>query len=248
MHPLPLHRQRPRSRLNTHLPPPTPSPSPIHVRLAARSPPLYFSLQKLGLTTSTPSAPLAFRSLDHPMDCCVAGRRAGESPEALALEYIALQQQYPADLRSVKQHLFNICYAGLQVHTDLRTEMHRARTLEQMRGIVIDLVSRPPQARDPFCNIAGDRYTSWYKRHAWEEERHMMRLAANAAVAAPNDGPPDTLPVCDGPVDGEAGWQRQIRENMSELYSALGAAAESEKAQLYRWQAIRPSSVVRNWS
>ena len=43
------------------------------------------------------------------------GRVAGDSAEELALEYIALQDEYPADLRSVKQHLFNMCYGGLQV-------------------------------------------------------------------------------------------------------------------------------------
>ena len=43
----------------------------------------------------------------------------GAVDEALALEYIGLQEEYPAELKNVKQHLFSMLYAGLQVFTDL---------------------------------------------------------------------------------------------------------------------------------
>lgn len=57
----------------------------------------------------------------------------GGVASSVAMKSLAgpLQDEYPADLRSVKQHLFNMCYGGLQVHTDLRAAMHKARTLEQ---------------------------------------------------------------------------------------------------------------------
>ncbi|KAL1510119.1 hypothetical protein AB1Y20_006451 [Prymnesium parvum] len=111
------------------------------------------------------------------------GRMAGDAPEQLALEYIALQDEYPSDLRSVKQHLFNMCYASLQVHTDQRAALHQARTLQQMHAIVLDLAGRPRAHRPPFCNEPGERYTCWYRRHAWEEERAALKLAANAAAS-----------------------------------------------------------------
>ena len=75
------------------------------------------------------------------------GIASGDSPEELALEYIGLQAEYPADLRSVKQHLFSLVYAGLQVHVDLRAALHKARTLDEMHQIVLELQSRPRQAR-----------------------------------------------------------------------------------------------------
>ena len=92
----------------------------------------------------------------------VEGRTVGggaPTQEDLALEYLELQALYPADLRGVKQHLFSICYGGLQVHTELRTRMHRARTLEQMREIVVALSEAPRISRPPFCNELNERRT-----------------------------------------------------------------------------------------
>ena len=116
---------------------------------------------------------------------------AGDAPEELALEYIALQADYPSDLRSVKQHLFSLCYAGLQVYVDLRTSMHKARTLEEMHQIVLELRSRPRETRAPFCNAPGGGYTGWYKRHTWEETRRAAKqqaAEANAPAACDADG------------------------------------------------------------
>jgi len=116
--------------------------------------------------------------------CPTGGGDAASSSEALALEYLDIQALYPADLRSVKQHLFSLCYAGLQVHTDLRTQLHKARTLEQQRLVVEELARRPRKAALPFCNVPGPQYTSWYRRHEYEAARHAMRHAEKGAAEA----------------------------------------------------------------
>ena len=63
----------------------------------------------------------------------------------------------------------------MQVHTDLRDQLHKARTLDEMSEIVEECDARPPTTRAPFCTVPGDAYTSWYKRHTWEAMRHEMK-------------------------------------------------------------------------
>jgi tRNA-dihydrouridine synthase 1 len=125
--------------------------------------------------------------LDHPdlfeQDEASLGSRQLE----LSREYLDLQAKYPADLRSVKQHLFSLMYAHLQVHVDLRERMHKARTLDDMRACVDECAERPPTSRAPFCTVSGDAYTSWYRRHAWEAERRAAKLAAAAAAPSAAD-------------------------------------------------------------
>lgn len=99
----------------------------------------------------------------------------GATQTTLAREYLALQAAYPSDLRSVKQHLFALLYANVQVHTDLRDQLHKARTLDEMSEIVEECDARPPTTRAPFSTVPGDAYTSWYKRHTWEAMRHEMK-------------------------------------------------------------------------
>lgn len=130
---------------------------------------------------------------------------SGSAQEALALEYLDLQGTHPpAELRAVKQHLFSMCYAGLQVHTDLRERMHLARSLTQMREVVSELEGRPRASRPPFSTEVGPRHTGWYGRHTWELERAALKkaercgearaeaeaapAAAQIAAAQPQDG------------------------------------------------------------
>ena len=107
----------------------------------------------------------------------------GADQPALALEYLDLQASCPADLRSVKQHLFSILYAQVQVHTDLRERLHKARTLTDMRQVVEECAARPEMERFPFSTVRGDGYTCWYKRHAWEAQRHAAKQAMQAQLA-----------------------------------------------------------------
>ena len=112
------------------------------------------------------------------------GNVCGEKMTSLAKEYLELQAICPADLRSVKQHLFNILYAHVQVHTDLRERLHRARTLEHMVEVVEECERRPPMKRFPFSTEPGDAYSCWYRRHTWEAQRHAAKQAQQAAAAA----------------------------------------------------------------
>ena len=92
-----------------------------------------------------------------------------------------------------------------QVHTDLRTALHKARTLEQMRQIVTELAAMPRTSRAPFCNAPGDGYTCWYRRHHWEELRTAQRLNAAAAACNLSDGgSATTASKVDGPTGGGA--------------------------------------------
>ena len=104
------------------------------------------------------------------------GAQAGVDQIALAREYLDLQATCPANLNSVKQHLFSILYADVQVHTDLRTRLHRARTLDDMAVVVEECARRPAAQRAPF-STERDAYTGWYRRHAWEAERAASRKA-----------------------------------------------------------------------
>ena len=123
------------------------------------------------------------------------GNVCGTSQCALAREYLDLQADYPADLRSVKQHLFTLVYAHVQVHTDLRQALHKARTLEDMSIVIDECAARAEgrsaagedvvdQRRSVFCCEASDAYTSWYRRHHWEAERHAIKQREKAAAAA----------------------------------------------------------------
>ena len=76
------------------------------------------------------------------------GGAAGAAQEALALEYLELVEvgglgRYSARLGEAKQHVFTLCYAGLQVHTDLRGRMHKAREVDEIAQIVRELQARP---------------------------------------------------------------------------------------------------------
>lgn len=118
--------------------------------------------------------------LDNP--ALFEGREVGDQQTALAREYIALQTDYPTALASVKQHLFTLLYAHVQVHIDLRERMHKARTLEDMASVVEECDARTVEcaSRSVFCCAPGDAFTSWYRRHTWEAQRHAQKLA-NAA-------------------------------------------------------------------
>ena len=117
------------------------------------------------------------------------GGAAGAAQEELGLELLAvLREGHHADLNSTKQHLFTMCYAGLQVHTDLRGRLHKARELDEMEQIVRELQARPRQAAGPFNNAPGEDYTSWYHRHRWEWWKHEKARGVNVCKAFDHDG------------------------------------------------------------
>ncbi len=128
------------------------------------------------------------------------GSEGGALNEALAIEYLELQARYPTDLRSVKQHLFSLLFAGLQVNVDLRAALGAARTLDDMRAVVDELAARPKavSACGTFCSVLGvGEYTPWYSRHAREVERaarKAQRMAEEAAVADVGAGGEEAAP------------------------------------------------------
>jgi len=109
------------------------------------------------------------------------------SQEALALEYLGLLGSHRATLGEAKQHVFTLCYAGLQVHTDLRGRMHKAREIAEVAEIVRELQARPSGSAGPFCN-APDAYTSWYQRHTWEWWKHEAARGVNVCKQYGDDG------------------------------------------------------------
>jgi tRNA-dihydrouridine synthase 1 len=76
-----------------------------------------------------------------------------ETPCTLALEYLRICEDYTTDVKMMKAHLFKILFGALQLHTDLREEMVKARDLVSMKEVVRQLQSRPPGV------------LSWYRRH-----------------------------------------------------------------------------------
>ena len=87
-----------------------------------------------------------------------------KSQYQLAKEYLDCVREYPIvgkfQNRCVKSHMFRFLYAGLQRHTDLRTNMALAKNLEEIEGIVDELARR--RAEEPI-GLYSD--IGWYTRH-----------------------------------------------------------------------------------
>ena len=87
-----------------------------------------------------------------------------KTQDQLAKEYLEYVKQYPIvtkwETRCVKSHMFRFLYAGLQRHTDLRTQMATARGLDQIEGIVDELTRRREQ--EPIGSFTD---IGWYTRH-----------------------------------------------------------------------------------
>jgi|TARA_B100000524_G_scaffold346274_1_gene246189 tRNA-dihydrouridine synthase 1 len=132
--------------------------------------------------TGCDGAMLAEAALENPS--VFEGHVTGDDQESLCFEYLALQDQFPADHRTVKQHLFTMLYGGLQSNPDLRGRLHHARGLEQMEAIVRELRGRPRTRLGPHCNRPGSEYTSWYHRHRWEVWKHPQGRGHNVSKAS----------------------------------------------------------------
>ena len=53
-------------------------------------------------------------------------------------------EAYPgeADLKNVRSHLHKFLYSGLKVHTDLRDKLSDAKSLEILKEVVNEMISR----------------------------------------------------------------------------------------------------------
>lgn len=62
--------------------------------------------------------------------------------DTLIAEYIDLAERYKTPNAVVKAHLFHSLYAGLQVHTDLRSQLAQAKSVPEFRSVVETLSER----------------------------------------------------------------------------------------------------------
>mmetsp|Transcript_129285 Transcript_129285/g.360067 ORF Transcript_129285/g.360067 Transcript_129285/m.360067 type:complete len:425 (-) Transcript_129285:27-1301(-) len=82
--------------------------------------------------------------------------------EDLALEYLELARLYGTQHKCVKAHLFHFLYAGLQLHTDLRSQLGGAKGLDELGAVVTALHTRRAEDR-----VQGRKWpeTGWYLRY-----------------------------------------------------------------------------------
>jgi len=69
-------------------------------------------------------------------------------------------EKYPGEYNTshVKAHLFKILYVGLQQHTDLRDALGKARSIEDMKQVALDMKVRRE-------GVSMDDKLGWYYRH-----------------------------------------------------------------------------------
>ena len=142
------------------------------------------ALSRCLATTGCAGVMVAEAALENP--AIFEGAPVGARQPALAAELIDIAAAQPAPRRHLKQHLFQMLYAGLHVHTDLRGALDRARSLDEMRSVVRELDARPAGREGPFCSAA-DGYTSWYRRHDhehWKRPQLDGRVGCKERAAA----------------------------------------------------------------
>jgi len=83
--------------------------------------------------------------------------------DKLALEYLDLCKTYETDPAYIRPHLFKFLYTGLQKHTDLREELGKAKTLEELTKVA-QAVHDLRVGGDPAGKIG------WYARYIPKED------------------------------------------------------------------------------
>jgi len=87
-----------------------------------------------------------------------------KSQDELAKEYLDYASKYPIlhrfETRCVRSHMFRFLYAGLQRHTDLRTNLATARNIAEIEAIIDELGKRRNQEPIGIYSDIG-----WYRRH-----------------------------------------------------------------------------------
>eukprot|EP00747_Dinoflagellata_sp_TGD_P166755 gnl/TRDRNA2_/TRDRNA2_190042_c0_seq1.p1 gnl/TRDRNA2_/TRDRNA2_190042_c0~~gnl/TRDRNA2_/TRDRNA2_190042_c0_seq1.p1 ORF type:complete len:417 (-),score=71.86 gnl/TRDRNA2_/TRDRNA2_190042_c0_seq1:87-1301(-) len=88
--------------------------------------------------------------------------RTAMTQEDLALEYLELARQYSPTKKCVKAHLFHFLYAGLQLHTDLRSQLGCSQGIDEMAVVANALRARRAEER-----AAGNPWPDrgWYLRY-----------------------------------------------------------------------------------
>jgi len=115
--------------------------------------------------------------------------------EELALEYLELARLHGAGHKCVKAHLFHFLYAGLQLHTDLRSELGGAKGLDAMAAVASALRARRAEDRAQGRNWPE---TGWYLRYREPLGERKKRKAPEPSQEGEASAPPAKR------IDGEA--------------------------------------------
>lgn len=91
-----------------------------------------------------------------------SGCRQPVYQEDLAVEYLDLARQYNANHKCIKAHLFRFLFAGLQLHTDLRTQLGQAKGIDELTVVSEALKARRAEDRAAKRNWPE---TGWYMRY-----------------------------------------------------------------------------------
>jgi len=78
--------------------------------------------------------------------------------DKLALEYLEICKTHETDPAYIRPHLFKFLYTGLMKHTDLREELAKARTLEELTKIT-------QMVHDLRVNESPETKIGWYLRY-----------------------------------------------------------------------------------
>ncbi|CAK9002286.1 unnamed protein product [Durusdinium trenchii] len=89
--------------------------------------------------------------------------------DELALEYLELAKLYQTPHKQIKAHMFHFLYAGLQLHTDLRSRFGEAKGWEQINDTALAFQER--RRRDRETGVAWPD-KGWYLCRAWIIKRY----------------------------------------------------------------------------
>merc|ERR1712032_474225 len=82
--------------------------------------------------------------------------------EDLAMEYLELARLHQAGPKCIKAHLFHSLYAGLQLHTDLRSQLGCAKGIEEISSVAAALQQRRANDRASHKQWPD---SGWYRRY-----------------------------------------------------------------------------------
>uniref|UniRef100_A0A0G4HY55 tRNA-dihydrouridine(16/17) synthase [NAD(P)(+)] n=1 Tax=Chromera velia CCMP2878 TaxID=1169474 RepID=A0A0G4HY55_9ALVE len=109
--------------------------------------------------------------------------------DELMLEYLNLVEKYPAGNSAVKAHLFHSLHSGLMVHTDLREQLGKARSMPEFRAVAVEMKRR----RDRPDDITQGKDLGWYRRYRErigppKERQKAKRKAEESEEAGQQEG------------------------------------------------------------
>jgi len=105
--------------------------------------------------------------LESPSLFAPAAGKAAVLQDELALEYLDLARTYGTGMKYIKAHMFKFLYAGLQQHTDLRSQMGQAKSIDEATVVGEALRARRTEARAAASEVTGESWpdTGWYLRY-----------------------------------------------------------------------------------